>query len=207
MALKIPSRLLSFLIAALLHVLLLAFAVFTIQTAVSVREAVRADSMKLADIREEAPAPGEQSLPPQAGNKPAENLVETGELESFDTEDAGDTGGMEDMGEDSGESIDFLPMHSVSALPRFPEAEIRSRMVYPPIAQRAGIEGTVYLELFVDSQGLVRNISILKEDPPGRGFGEAAARIFQGMRREPGKINGRNTALRYRYPVRFSLTD
>jgi protein TonB len=194
MARKIPPRLFSFLIAVALHILLLVFAVFTIRTIAGVSEP-RSDIMKLADIREEIPAPREQIRPPRVSDESAENLVESDELEFLDA------------GENSGEFIDFLPMHSVSELPRFPEAEIRSRMVYPPIAQRAGLEGTVYLELFVDNQGLVRNISILKEDPADRGFGEAAVRIFQGMRGEPAKVNGRNVALRYRYPVRFSLTD
>jgi protein TonB len=194
MALKISPRLFSFLMAVLLHILLLVFAVFTIQTMTSISEP-RSDIMKLADIREEIPAPREQIVSPRLSDETAENLIESDELEFLDT------------GKNSGEFIDFLPMHSVSVLPRFPEAEIKSRMVYPPIAQRAGLEGTVYLELFVDNQGLVRNISILKEDPAGRGFGEAAVRIFQGMRGEPAKANGRNVALRYRYPVRFSLTD
>jgi protein TonB len=63
----------------------------------------------------------------------------------------------------------------------------------------------VYLELFVDKDGLVRNITILKEDPSGRGFGEAAVKAFQGLKGVPAQANGATVAVRYRYPVRFSI--
>jgi len=193
MALKISPRLFSLILAAAFHILLLSFAVFTIKTVISVSEP-RSDVMKLADIQEEIPAPRpERIFTPQAAEDNAEHFIES---------DVETVAGTLEAGEGL---IDYLPMHSVSELPRFPENEIKSRMVYPPIAQRAGLEGTVYLELFVDSQGLVRSISILKEDPAGRGFGEAAVRIFQGLQGEPAKANGQNVAARYRYPVRFSL--
>jgi protein TonB len=96
-------------------------------------------------------------------------------------------------------------MHLISNLPKFSEDEIRKKLVYPPMAQRAGLEGTVYLELFVDARGLVRSVVVLKEDPPDRGFGEAAVRAFTGLQGNPALANGETAAVRYRYPVRFSL--
>jgi protein TonB len=63
----------------------------------------------------------------------------------------------------------------------------------------------VILELFIDNQGVVRNIVVLRETPEGRGFAEAAVRAFQGMRAVPAQANGENVAVRYRWPVRFSL--
>jgi protein TonB len=190
-------RFFSILAAVAFHFLLLFFAVFTIKTVASIAEP-RSDVMKLADIREEAPAPLPQTERAPVSEAPAENLIETDEIEpNPEPSDAAAEGAVE--------VIDYLPMHSISVLPHFSEEEIRKRVVYPPIAQRAGLTGTVYLEIFVDSHGLVRNVSILKEDPPDRGFGEAAVKAFWGMRGEPAQANGENVAVRYRYPVRFSL--
>jgi protein TonB len=96
-------------------------------------------------------------------------------------------------------------MHRISVTPSFSEEEIRRRLIYPPIAQRSGLEGMVYLELFIDPQGNVLRIIILKEEPQGRGFGEAAVRAFQGLHGTPAEANGTPVAVRYRYPVRFRL--
>jgi protein TonB len=101
------------------------------------------------------------------------------------------------------ESEEYLPMHRISVPPVFSEQELRQRIVYPVIALRSGIEGTVFLELFVDKSGVVQNIVILKEDPVDRGFGEAAVKAFQGFRCTPAQANGVPVAVRYRYPLRF----
>jgi protein TonB len=77
--------------------------------------------------------------------------------------------------------------------------------VYPPIALRSGIEGRVILELFIDRTGQVQRITILQETPPGRGFGEAAVRAFEGQRCSPAEANGLPVSVRYRYPVSFRI--
>lgn len=183
-------------IAVALHAVLLFFAVFTVRTAIN-RTEEHSAVMKLADIREEEtrPLPNRIAVP-DTSDAPAETVLETDEELPVPSERNTGT---------AGDLIDFLPMHKVSVLPRFEDDEIKKRTVYPPIAQRAGLEGTVYLEIFVDSHGLVRTTSILKEDPPGRGFGEAAVKAFQGLRGSPALSNGEAVAVRYRYPVRFQL--
>ncbi len=103
------------------------------------------------------------------------------------------------------EQEDYLPMHKVSIPPLFSEQEIRRGLVYPAIALKSGIEGTVYLELFVDQRGEIQKITIMKEDPVEKGFGEAAVKAFQGVRCTPAQANGVPVAVRYRYPVRFSI--
>jgi protein TonB len=182
--------------AVALHAVLLFFAVFTVRTAINQTEEHSA-VMKLVDVWEQETRPIlDQITVPNTSDAPAETVIETDEdLPVLSEKNAGT----------AGEFIDFLPMHKVSVLPRFDDDEIKKRTVYPPIAQRAGQEGTVYLEIFVDSHGLVRTISILKEDPPGRGFGEAAVKVFQGLRGSPALSNGEAVAVRYRYPVRFQL--
>jgi protein TonB len=101
------------------------------------------------------------------------------------------------------EPEEYLPMHRISVPPVFSEQELRQRVIYPVIALRSGIEGTVFLELFIDKSGDVQNIVILKEDPVDRGFGEAAVKAFQGFHCTPAQANGVPVAVRYRYPLRF----
>jgi periplasmic protein TonB len=190
-------RSVSVLIAVLAHVLLLFFAVFTIKTVIN-PPSESAGIIRLADIREEAP-PKPQPVPVAAATSEpiAATVVETEEAVSVSV--SGETfSGEEDV-------IEFLPMHLVSQLPRFSEDEIKRKVIYPPIAQRSELEGTVYLEIFVDSYGAVRSVTILKEDPPDRGFGEAAAQAFRGLKGSPAMANGKEVAVRYRYPVRFTL--
>ena len=71
--------------------------------------------------------------------------------------------------------------------------------IVPVLANRQGIEGVVYLELFIDETGEIKRIDILQE--PGFGLGEAAA--FDGVTVAPAESNGVPVAVRFRYPVRF----
>jgi protein TonB len=98
---------------------------------------------------------------------------------------------------------EFLPQHRISRPPEIPTEEIRSRVEYPVLANRQGIEGVVYLELFIDETGEIRRIEILRE--PGYGLGAAAAAAFEGVTVTPAESNGRPVAVRFRYPVRFEL--
>lgn len=99
--------------------------------------------------------------------------------------------------------IDYLPQHKISEIPVLPSKEIRSRIVYPPLANRQGIEGIVYLELFIDQKGNIKKIEVLKD--PGYGFAEAAINALKDLKCSPAKANGIPVAVRFRYPIRFTL--
>ncbi len=88
-------------------------------------------------------------------------------------------------------------------MPEIPSREILSRIRYPALALRQEIEGVVYLELFIDGGGTIRMIRVLKD--PGYGFAEAAVEALTGMRCKPALANGKPVAVRFRYPVRFTL--
>jgi len=62
--------------------------------------------------------------------------------------------------------------------------------------------GNVFL---VDSEGQVRQVLIVQEEPLNMGFGEAAVRAFLGLKGEPGRLNGEAVSARFRYPVSFRL--
>jgi len=100
---------------------------------------------------------------------------------------------------------DFLPAHRVASTPVFDEETIASEIIYPPIALRSGIEGRVILDLFVDRFGIVQRVTILREEPEDRGFGEAAIRVFTGRKGRPATANGEPVSCRFRYPVTFRI--
>jgi protein TonB len=187
-------RLILFAAVAALHVLLIFFLAFNVK-AVSQEEMENARVMKVTDLEEAPPPPPEPELPQVEAI--AENMIET-DTQPLQTVVAPGT-----IITSSWE--DYVPQHKVSELPRFDEREIKAAVVYPPIAQRSGIEGRVILELFVDQNGLVQQIRILQENPKERGFGEAAVRAFTGKRAAPARANGQPVSCRYRYPVSFTI--
>ncbi|GHV68767.1 hypothetical protein AGMMS49928_09130 [Spirochaetia bacterium] len=199
------TRLILFLAVALIHVLVIFFVVFEYNAAVK-EEEQRAEIMKLVDLREEAPPPPPpRPRPPEPVTNTVEAIAET----MIETDEPPPDEVYTDMPvtpySPPTEEIEYLPMHKISTLPQFSERELLSALVYPPIALRSNIEGMVYLELFVDAQGEIRRITVLRENPEGRGFGEAAVNAFRGIRGSPAMANGKAVAVRYRYPVRFTL--
>ncbi len=101
------------------------------------------------------------------------------------------------------EGIEYLPSHKISVPPKIPVNQVLRNIVYPPQANRQRIEGVVYLELYIDREGVIRKIEVLKD--PGYGFAEAAVKAFEGVRCQPAEANGVPVAVRYRYPIRFKL--
>ncbi|GHV51306.1 hypothetical protein AGMMS49579_06360 [Spirochaetia bacterium] len=203
---KNKLRMLLFIFVAGLHALLIFFLAFKVQSApLQAEEPLRV--MKLTDIMEDIPLPPppiQEPIPDNAVESIAENMIETDKVPDQTivapgtiTTPQNNSYGTEEV---------YLPQSKISVLPKFDEIKIRQNMVYPRIARDSGIEGTVYLELFIDRSGVVRQVKILKEDPQGRGFGEAAVKAFDGITAQsPAQANGENVSVRYRYPVSFRI--
>jgi len=192
-------RLTAFIAAFALHIVVLFF--FVIETErLRQNEVENARVMKLTDFAEFIPPP-----PPPPESDPdipqveeiAEIMVES-DIPPVQTVVAAGTIRVQTDDE-------YMPMHMLSTSPKFDERAITSAIVYPPIAHRSGIEGRVILELTVDRTGAVQGITILREEPEGRGFGEAAARVFVGRKGIPATSNGEPVSARYRYPVTFRI--
>lgn len=186
------ARPLLFAFALLLHLAAFYFINFTAKEeeidTVDFREA---EVFKLVDVQEfvpPPPAPVEKKEVVTVSNQPkaSENFVETKEEVVVEREE-----------------IVYLPQHKISSVPIIPSREVLSRIVYPPMALKQGIEAVVYLELFIDSNGSIKKIKVLKD--PGHGFAEAAVKALQGVTCVPANANGKNCAVRYRYPVKFTL--
>jgi protein TonB len=71
------------------------------------------------------------------------------------------------------------------------------------MALRQGIEGVVYLELYIDKFGNIKKMVVLKD--PGYGFSEAAVKALQGVKFLPAIYDGNPVATKIRYPFRFIL--
>jgi protein TonB len=207
----IAVRFIIFAVVAALHLLLILFFVVRVKGgALAGEEPVPV--MKILDLQEEVPPPPPPPPVPPVDNPAAvetiaENMIETEEVpEDQVLVPPGSivTPGIPNQGRGEEE---YLSMGSISVPPAFSEQDIRRNLVYPSIARRSGIEGLVYLELFIDSRGQVQRINVLRENPLNRGFGEAAAAAFRGLSCKPAEANGRPVAVRYRYPVRFRLRD
>jgi periplasmic protein TonB len=83
-------------------------------------------------------------------------------------------------------------------------ASIQRRVVYPELAKRAGVEGTVYVYAFVDAQGRVVRTEVVND--PGAGLGDAAAKAVAEAEFKPGRQRGQPVGVRVSIPVHFRLT-
>lgn len=189
---------------AALHLVL----ILTITISIGQKE-LRADTsiFKVVDLQEYVPPPPE----PEPEKKPiepekkievapqetlAEEIIETEkEVVEVETAAAPRT--------EPAPQIDYLDQHKISVRPEMPSKEILRRIEYPPLANRQRIEGVVFLELYIDKNGNIRNIVVLKD--PGYGFAEAAIEALEGLTVKPAEANGIPVAVRYRYPIRFQL--
>jgi len=181
-------RLTVFLIAIVVHLLALFFFVFDMDVFLQ-GDLERARIMKVTDI--------DLLLPPEPEAPPVEEIAEN-MIES----DNPDTN---IVGAGTLNFENYMEMRFLSSMPVFDMDRIASDLVYPPIAQRSGIEGRVILELFIDRDGIVQRVTILREDPEDRGFGDAAARALMGRRGSPATSNGEPVSCRYRFPVTFRI--
>ena len=81
---------------------------------------------------------------------------------------------------------------------------------YPPEARKAKIpDATVLLEIVVLESGDAdkHNIRVLKEDPPGDGFGDKAVAAVKNWKFNPPTKNGKPVKAKTKVEVRFRLAD
>ena len=75
---------------------------------------------------------------------------------------------------------------------------------YPEEAQKAGIEGKVYVRFVVEKDGSISNINILREI--GGGCGKEAVRVVRAMPKwKPGRNKGEAVRSQFNLPIRFQI--
>lgn len=80
---------------------------------------------------------------------------------------------------------------------------IQQNVKYPEIMRRAGIEGTVYIEAFVDEAGTVVRTAVVKGVHPA--LDKAAADALLKTKFQPGQHQGKAVKVRVSIPIRFRL--
>ena len=142
---------------------------------------------------ERPPPPARPSVPVESEDEDiADDLTikETG-LDNFEAWDAPPP-------PPEGPRVKFIPYDDP------PQPLSRIRPVYPEIAQEAGIEGTVVVQVFVDKKGRVQETVILK-GIPNTGLDEAAISAIRKTRFKPAKQRERPVGVWISIPVNFRL--
>lgn len=105
---------------------------------------------------------------------------------------------------DQGPQVKFIP-YDEPPQPIGGFAAIQRNVVYPPIAQEAGIEGRILVQAFIDKKGRVKETSIL-QGLPGTGLDEAAIAAIRKTRFKPAKQRETPIGVWISIPVNFKLT-
>ncbi len=87
-----------------------------------------------------------------------------------------------------------------------PKQRVPIRPIYPDIAQEAGIEGTVYVQFFIDVKGNVSQVIVTK-GMPNTGLDEAAVAAVKRSKWYPAQQRDKKVGVYQTVPVVFSLTN
>jgi TonB family protein len=78
---------------------------------------------------------------------------------------------------------------------------------YPSIAQKAGIEASVFLELIINEKGRVAHVSVAFCSQPGYDFEKNAIEAAKKLRFDPFIQNGTAIKVKLVYPINFVLIE
>ena len=86
-------------------------------------------------------------------------------------------------------SLSRPDFYRIGEVDREPLSTTRMEPVYPFLARRRGIEGSVNVRFFVTRQGRVEGVKIIKAEPPGY-FEKAVRETVSNWRFQPGMVDG-----------------
>jgi TonB family protein len=96
-------------------------------------------------------------------------------------------------------------VRSPGSLDQLPRATFRQKPAYPFAMRLAGINGDVTVEFIVDTEGRVRNATVVRSSRPE--FEDAALQAVRQWTFKPGMKHGRPVNTRMQQPISFSLDD
>ena len=99
-----------------------------------------------------------------------------------------------------GPNVKFIP-YDKAPTPKFP-----IRPIYPEIAQEAGIEGTVWIDFFINEKGIVTEAWV-KKGIPNTGLNEAALEAVKKSVWKPAQQRDKKVGVWQTVPVKFELTS
>lgn len=155
-----------------------------------------------ATKQESAPPPPPK--PPIPIEAPTDDVLEDVEIEATDLDVDAEVAAPPPPPkvEDDAEPVFFV------AVEQMPEpiggiGAIQSKIVYPEIAKRAGVQGRVYVKAYVDEAGRVTKVELIRGI--GAGCDEAAMEAVNSVMFSPGKQRGKPVKVQVTVPVLFKL--
>ncbi len=97
----------------------------------------------------------------------------------------------------------YLPFAQVMPSPIGGLAAIYKSITYPEIAKQAGVQGKVYLLAFIDENGNVNDVKVVKGI--GAGCDEAAISAVKKVKFTPGKNKGVPVKVKLSLAIQFKL--
>jgi protein TonB len=98
----------------------------------------------------------------------------------------------------------------VESMPEFPGGRkelmkyLAQNIKYPPYAKEAGIQGRVFINFVVETDGSITNVKVLRGI--GGGCDEEAVRVVENMPKwKPGMQRGKPVRVSFNLPVKFTL--
>lgn len=157
-----------------------------------------------ATKQEQAPPPPPK--PPIPIEAPTDDVLEDVEIESTELdEDATITAPPPPPPKEEEEDAEPVFFVAVEQMPEPVDgiAGIQSRIVYPEIAKRAGVQGRVFVKAYVDEIGAVKKVELIRGI--GAGCDEAAMAAVKDTKFKPGKQRGKPVPVQVTVPVLFKL--
>ena len=105
----------------------------------------------------------------------------------------------------SGKDELYKPFAQVMPEPDGGIEGIYSKIKYPETAQKAGVQGKVYLLIYINENGGVDDVKVLKGI--GAGCDEAAVQAIKETKFSPGKDNGVAVKIKLSLPITFKLSS
>ena len=160
-----------------------------------------------------APAPQVVSLPDPASRQTAQPAMSAAPVSGLGAASsqgavAGGSGSGSGGGQGTGvgTSVGSGTGQGGIAVDRMPIPVRQPKPRYPMSARRMGQSGQVLLRLFVDPEGAVREVNVVRAEPSGI-FEDAAVEAARKWRFEPAVSRGVAVGMWMTLPVRFALDD
>lgn len=194
------------------HTLVIGGAVYATLTAGETEEAVMETAMVY--IQQETQKQPETPPPPQldvqlkgfqtivAPTDIPTNIPPVNLQERFDPKD------FSGIGVEGGVATGIVPtgdVFSVDVVQEKPERLAGPPLVYPPLLQQAGIEGTVMVQAIIDTMGRVEPNSIKITQTANPGFNESAKTVVLKSLFRPARVYGKAVRVLIQIPILYSI--
>ena len=99
----------------------------------------------------------------------------------------------------TGIESDLVEMSKLTVKPKLTSTP---ELKYPPLAKKAGIEGTVVVDVLVDKEGNVTDAKVAKSVPD---LDQAALDFVHASSFSAGEVDGKSVSTKLKLPIKFKL--